>query len=185
MAALGKVQARLPELAELLVKEQGKPLENAQGEIGACLYFLMEFGKVEVKDKILVDNDKETVIEKRVPLGVVGGICPWNYPPLMAVWKICESVMTGNTIVIKPSPYTPLTTLMLGECFQDAFPPGVVNIISGNDALGKLITEHADVAKISFTGSTQTGRAIQASTAGTLKRLTLELGGNDAAIVLP
>jgi len=184
MAAVAKVQARLPELAEVLVKEQGKSLENAQAEIGMCLYFLAEFAKIEIKDKILIDNETETVIEKRVPLGVVGGITPWNFPPLMAVWKICEAVMTGNTIVIKPSPYTPLTTLMLGECFQDTFPPGVVNIISGNDALGKLITEHPHIAKISFTGSTRTGKAIQASSAGTLKRLTLELGGNDAAVVL-
>jgi acyl-CoA reductase-like NAD-dependent aldehyde dehydrogenase len=102
----------------------------------------------------------------------------------MAAWKLGEAVMTGNTIVLKPSPYTPLTTLLLGECFQNAFPAGVVNLVSGNDALGRAITEHPDIAKISFTGSTRTGKAIQAATAGTLKRLTLELGGNDAAIVL-
>merc|ERR550525_2169149 len=110
---------------------------------------------------------------------------PWNFPPLMAAWKLGEAVMTGNTIVLKPSPYTPLSTLMLSEAFVDTFPPGVVNLVSGNDALGAIITSHPDIAKISFTGSTRTGKAIQAATAGTLKRLTLELGGNDAAIVLP
>merc|ERR1712070_1271684 len=93
--------------------------------------------------------------------------------------------MTGNTIVMKPSPYTPLSTLMLGECFADTFPPGVVNFVSGSDELGRWMTEHPDIAKISFTGSTRTGKAIQAATSKTLKRLTLELGGNDAAIVLP
>merc|ERR1719382_700449 len=157
----------------------------AMGELGAILHFLNHFSQLEVKDKVLVDNDKEKVIEKRVPLGVVGGITPWNFPPLMAAWKLGEAVMTGNTIVLKPSPYTPLATLMLSECFHGTFPPGVVNVISGSDELGKLITEHPDIAKISFTGSTRTGKAIQAATSGTLKRLTLELGGNDAAIVLP
>lgn len=183
-AAMATIQSNLPKMAEVLVKEQGKPLAAAQGEIGGCLAFLSEFAKLEIKDKVIVDNNTETVIEKHVPLGVVGGITPWNFPPLMAAWKIGEAVMTGNTIVLKPSPYTPLTTLLLGECFQDSFPPGVVNVVTGNDALGRQITEHPDVAKISFTGSTRTGKAIQASTSGTLKRLTLELGGNDAAVVL-
>merc|ERR1719408_917428 len=171
-------------LSELLTREQGKPLAAAQGEVGGVLHFLDHFSKLEVADKVIVDNDTETVTEKRVPLGVVGGITPWNFPPLMAAWKVGEAVMTGNTIVLKPSPYTPLSTLMLGECFQEAFPPGVVNFVSGSDDVGKWLTEHPDVAKISFTGSTRTGKAIQAATSGNLKRLTLELGGNDAAIVL-
>jgi len=115
---------------------------------------------------------------------VVGGITPWNFPPLMGAWKMAEALMTGNTMVLKPSPYTPLSTLMLGELLQDAFPPGVFNVVSGGDEVGKWMTEHKDIAKISFTGSTRTGKAIQASTASTLKRLTLELGGNDAGIVL-
>merc|ERR1719401_3204855 len=156
----------------------------AMGEVGGCLYFLDHFSKLDVQDKVLVDDDKEMVVEKRVPLGVVGGITPWNFPPMMAAWKLGEAVMTGNTIVLKSSPYTPLSTLMLSEAFVDTFPAGVVNIISGNDALGAMITSHPDIAKISFTGSTRTGKAIQAVTSGTLKRLTLELGGNDPAIVL-
>merc|ERR1719326_2168556 len=155
------------------------------GEVMGVVQFLNSFAQVEVKDKILVDNDTETVIQKHVPLGVVGGITPWNFPPLMAAWKLGEVVMTGNTMVLKPSPYTPLTTLFLGEAFKDTFPPGVVNFVSGSDEVGKWITEHPQVNKISFTGSTRTGKAIQAATANSLKRLTLELGGNDAAIVLP
>merc|ERR1719235_1499647 len=93
--------------------------------------------------------------------------------------------MCGNSIVLKPSPYTPLSTLALGEAFKENFPPGVVNFVSGSDSVGAWLTEHPDVDKISFTGSTRTGKVIQAATSGTLKRLTLELGGNDAAIVLP
>jgi len=183
--AVGKIRAMMEPLSSLLTMEQGKPLASARGEIGGVMHCLTTFANVEVKDKILVDNDEETVIETHVPLGVVGGITPWNFPPLMAAWKLGEVVMTGNTIVLKPSPYTPLTTLLLGEAFKDTFPPGVVNFVSGLDEVGKWITEHPLVSKISFTGSTQTGKAIQAATASSLKRLTLELGGNDAAIVLP
>merc|ERR1719428_2438826 len=109
-------------------------------------HFLSTFAQLELPDKTLVDNDQETVIEKRVPLGVVGGITPWNFPPLMAAWKLGEAVMTGNTMVLKPSPYTPLSTLMLSEAFVDTFPAGVVNIVSGNDKLGGLKTEHPDIA---------------------------------------
>merc|ERR1712117_27772 len=183
--AIDKIEAMKEPLSSLLTQEQGKILAAAREEIGNCVHFLTSFADVEVKDKILVDNEKETVIEKHVPLGVVGGITPWNFPPLMAAWKIGEVVMTGNTIVIKPSPYTPLTTLLLGEAFKDTFPPGVVNFVSGSNEVGQWITEHPLVNKISFTGSTQTGKAIQAKTASSLKRLTLELGGNVAAIVLP
>jgi len=182
--AIAKLTAGMPKIADVLVKEQGKPLEAAMGEVGGCIAFLGHFANLEVKDKIIVDDANETVVQKYVPLGVVGGITPWNLPLLLAACKLGEAVNTGNTIVLKPSPYTPLTTLMLGEAFADTFPPGVVNLVSGNDALGRMITEHPDIAKISFTGSTRTGKAIQSSTAPTLKRLTLELGGNDAAVVL-
>lgn len=182
--AMAKIKANMKPLAKVLTQEQGKPLSAAMGEVYGSLYFLDHFSKLEVSDKVLVDDDAETVIEKHVPLGVVGGITPWNFPLSMAAWKIGEAVMTGNTIVVKPSPHTPLTTLMLAECFADTFPAGVVNLVSGGNDLGQWITEHPDIAKISFTGSTRTGKAIQAATSGTLKRLTLELGGNDAAIVL-
>merc|ERR1719198_356499 len=100
------------------------------GEVSGVLGFLTHFASLEIKDKVLVDNDTETVIQKHVPLGVVGGITPWNFPPLMAAWKLGEAVMTGNTIVLKPSPYTPLSTPMLSNAFKDSFPPGVVNLIS-------------------------------------------------------
>merc|ERR1712166_689681 len=179
------IKANVDSLAEVLTREQGKPLANAKGEIMGIVAYMNHFGNAEYEfSKVIVDNPRETVFQKRVPLGVVGGITPWNFPPLMGAWKMAEALMTGNTMVLKPSPYTPLSTLLLGELLAESFPSGVFNVVSGGDDLGKWMTEHRDIAKISFTGSTGTGKAIQASAASTLKRLTLELGGNDAAIVL-
>src|SRR5271166_2258123 len=119
------------------------------------------------------------------PLGVVGAITPWNFPVLLGLWKVAPCLLTGNTIVLKPSPYTPLTSLRFGEIARQVLPPGVVNIVSGGNELGQWLTDHPDINKISFTGSTATGRRVMASAATNLKRVTLELGGNDAAIVLP
>lgn len=185
LAGAAKVKEQINRMADVLVKEQGKPLNNAKGEIMGIIGYMTYFGNVKYEfEKVLVDNKKERIVERRVPLGVVGGITPWNFPPLMAAWKMAEALATGNTLVLKPSPYTPLSTLLLGEVLADVFPSGVVNFVSGSDDVGKWITEHPDIAKISFTGSTRTGKAIQASASGNLKRLTLELGGNDAAIVL-
>ncbi len=120
-----------------------------------------------------------------VPLGVVGGITPWNFPVLLALWKVAPALITGNTFVLKPTPYTPLTALRFGQIAQSVLPAGVLSVLSGGDQLGPQMTNHPDVAKISFTGSTETGKHVLRSAAGTVKRVTLELGGNDAAIVLP
>ncbi|MFM2372901.1 MAG: hypothetical protein RIS85_2623 [Pseudomonadota bacterium] len=123
-------------------------------------------------------------ITRHVPLGVVGAIVPWNFPILLAIWKIGPALLAGNTMVLKPSPLTPLATLRLGELLRGVLPPGVLNVISGADQLGPWMTAHSGIDKISFTGSTATGRRVMAGAAANLKRLTLELGGNDAAIVL-
>ena len=104
---------------------------------------------------------------------------------LLAVGKICPALLTGNTIILKPSPWTCYTTLKLVELAQEVLPPGLVQVVGGNDKLGPMLTEHPDIAKISFTGSIATGKKIMAACAPTLKRVTLELGGNDAAIVYP
>lgn len=120
-----------------------------------------------------------------VPLGVVGAICPWNFPLILSVGKIAPALLAGNCIILKPSPYTPYTGLKEVELAQEIFPPGVVQVVGGDDKLGPMLTAHPDIAKISFTGSIATGKKIMAACAGTLKRVTLELGGNDAAIVLP
>ncbi|MDP3923231.1 MAG: aldehyde dehydrogenase family protein, partial [Hydrogenophaga sp.] len=125
------------------------------------------------------------IVTRYTPIGVIGGITPWNFPLLLAVWKIAPALVAGNTMVLKPSPYTPLCTLWFGELAQTVLPPGVLNILSGGNELGQWITEHPAIGKIAFTGSTATGRKVMQSAATNLKRLTLELGGNDPAIVLP
>jgi acyl-CoA reductase-like NAD-dependent aldehyde dehydrogenase len=117
-------------------------------------------------------------ILRREPAGVVGAITPWNFPVLLGVWKIAPALLAGNTIVLKPSPYTPLSTLKLGEILRDALPAGVLNVVSGNDQLGAWITSHLAVRKVSFTGSVATGKKVAAACAPDLKRMTLELGGN-------
>jgi acyl-CoA reductase-like NAD-dependent aldehyde dehydrogenase len=169
----------------LLTKEQGKPRAGAEWEIMGSVVWCREIAKQSLPDEVIEDSADRRVITRFSPLGVVGGIVPWNFPVLLAIWKIAPALMTGNTIIIKPSPFTPLCTLKLGEVCRDALPPGVFNVVSGGDNLGKWMTAHPGIAKIAFTGHTDTGKSVMRSAAGTLKRLTLELGGNDPAIVLP
>jgi len=182
---LEATMAATEKLSNILIKEQGKPMSGAQFEMGGIAGFFGAFSMIKVEDKVLKDDETEKVIEKRVPLGVIGGICPWNFPLLMAAWKIGEAVMTGNTLVIKPSPFTPLSSLAWGEVIKDCFPKGVVNIVGGTNRVGEWIVNHRDVQKISFTGSIATGKKIQEAAAKTLKAVTLEMGGNDPAIILP
>jgi acyl-CoA reductase-like NAD-dependent aldehyde dehydrogenase len=188
-AALAKaadaIEAHADELASLFVKEQGRPLPGAKMEILGAAMWMKATTMLDIPVDVTEDSDTRRIEVHHVPLGVVCGIVPWNFPVLLASWKIGPALMAGNTLVLKPSPFTPLCTLRIGELIRDAFPPGVVNIISGGDALGPLMTAHPGFAKISFTGSTATGRRVMESAAKDLKRITLELGGNDAAIVLP
>jgi aldehyde dehydrogenase (NAD+) len=119
-----------------------------------------------------------------VPCGVVGQIIPWNFPLLMLAWKIAPALATGNTVVLKPAEFTPLTALLFAEICQEAgLPPGVVNIVTGDGATGEALVKHPDVNKIAFTGSTEVGRAIRSATASTHKRLSLELGGKSPFVV--
>ena len=140
---------------------------------------------MNLEEKISEDSDKRLSRTRRVPVGVVGGIVPWNFPVLMAVQKIVPALLSGCTMVLKPSPFTPLATLRMAELIAGVFPPGVLNVITGGDALGPMLTSHPDIDKITFTGSTATGKRVMESASKDLKRITLELGGNDAAIVLP
>ncbi len=173
------------EIAALLIQETGRPMGIAQFEIGLATSFLDYYAGQRIEPELLMDEPGRRVEVHRKPLGVVAAIIPWNAPLFIAAGKLGPSLMTGNTIVLKPAPTTPLTTLRLAELIAGAVPKGVVNILSaGNDA-GAHLVAHPDVAKVTFTGSTHTGRAIMAAVAPSLKRLTLELGGNDAAIVLP
>lgn len=172
-------------LMALLTIEQGKPRAGAEWEILGSVHWLREISKQSLPDEIVEDTPERRVITRFSPLGAVGGIVPWNFPVLLAIWKIAPALMTGNTIVVKPSPFTPLCTLKLGEMCREILPRGVFSVVSGGDELGKWMTKHEHLAKIAFTGHTETGKSVMRSAAGTLKRLTLELGGNDPAIVLP
>ena len=170
---------------ELLITEQGKGRAAAEWEIGGSIYWCREIAKQKLDDEVVRRDGDNEIVSRYTPIGVIGGITPWNFPLLLAVWKIAPALVAGNSMVLKPSPYTPLCTLWFGELAQQVLPPGVLNILSGGNELGEWITEHADIGKISFTGSTATGRRVMQSASVNLKRLTLELGGNDPAIVLP
>jgi acyl-CoA reductase-like NAD-dependent aldehyde dehydrogenase len=172
-------------LALLLTQENGRPLRFAKEEILGAAFWMTELAKIELPVDITEDSPTRRIEVHHEPLGVVCALVPWNFPILLASWKISHALLTGNTIVLKPSPFTPLTTLKLGALLRDVFPKGVLNILCGDDDLGPLMTAHPGFAKVTFTGSTATGRRIMASAASDLKRITLELGGNDPAIVLP
>jgi acyl-CoA reductase-like NAD-dependent aldehyde dehydrogenase len=185
LACADALQAAAPEMGRLLTQEQGKPLQKGIEEIfGASVWFKFTAG-LAIPCEVVQDDEKSRIEVRRRPYGVVGAITPWNFPVMLAAWKIAPALLAGNTIVIKPSPYTPLSTLRLGEVLRDVLPPGVLNVVSGGDDLGAWITQHPAVRKISFTGSVATGKRVAAAAAPDLKRVTLELGGNDAAIVLP
>jgi acyl-CoA reductase-like NAD-dependent aldehyde dehydrogenase len=172
------------ELACLFTREQGRPIAGARREIEAAATWL---GAVsEMTPPVVLDDSGSRRIETRyVPLGVVCAIAPWNFPITLAIWKVAPALVAGNTVVLKPSPFTPLCTLKIGELLRDVFPAGVFNVISGGENLGPWMTRHQGFNKIAFTGSTATGRHVLENAAKDLKRVTLELGGNDAAIVLP
>jgi aldehyde dehydrogenase (NAD+) len=187
-AAILELAAKIGEhgdaLCRLLTSEQGKPHTDAQADVLGGAYWLQGAASLELAEVVNEDTPERRSITRRVPLGVVGAIAPWNFPIALAMFKLGPALLAGNTVVLKPSPFTPLTTLRIGELARDIFPPGVLNVVSGGDALGPWMTGHADINKISFTGSTATGRKVMASASANLKRVTLELGGNDAAIVL-
>lgn len=180
------IDAHAGELAELITLEQGKPLKGvgSEFEVGGCSAWAQATAGFSLAPQVLRESDEGRIEMTRVPLGVVGSITPWNWPALIAVWHILPAIRTGNTVVIKPSPYTPLSTLRLIELINEVLPPGVVNCVSGGNELGAAMSRHPGIAKIVFTGSIQTGRRIMEASAVNLKRLTLELGGNDPGIVL-
>lgn len=177
------IEANRADLEKLQTMEQGKPLGLANTEVSMALQWLRTFATMELKDEVLDDNDERTIYSTRTPLGVCGAIVPWNWPILLGLGKVGPALMTGNTVIMKPSPYTPYCDLKLGELAISVFPKGVFQVLSGGDELGPWFTEHPGIDMISFTGSIPTGKRVAASCAKTLKRYVLELGGNDAAIV--
>ena len=184
LAMADAIEANAQELIQLLTQEQGKPLEDATGEIYGTAAFFRYFTSLNLDVEVMEDNDNRKVEAHRVPLGVVGAILPWNFPLMLLGFKLPAALIAGNTIVVKPAPTTPLTTLRMGEIIADIVPAGVVNIVADANDLGGLLTAHPDIRKVSFTGSTETGKKVMAGAASLLKRITLELGGNDAGIIL-
>jgi aldehyde dehydrogenase (NAD+) len=167
------------ELAVLESLDNGKPIrESRDTDIPtASAHFFYHAGWADKLDYAGYGPDPR-------PLGVAGQVIPWNFPLLMAAWKIAPALACGNTVVLKPAETTPLTALVLAEIIQQAdLPPGVVNILPGAGDVGATLVEHAGVDKVAFTGSTEVGRSIQSALAGTKKKLTLELGGKAANIV--
>ncbi|KAB5589902.1 Aldehyde dehydrogenase [Ceratobasidium theobromae] len=174
----------MEEYKQLLTSEQGKTLSQAGEELGSAILWLRETAKLRLPDNVIMDNEQMRVVERRVPIGVCAGIVPWNFPVFLCSWKLASALLAGNTFIIKPSPFTPLTTLRVKDICS-LVPPGVINVLSGDDGLGPLITAHPGIDKVSFTGSTATGKKVMESASTSLKRVTLELGGNDPAIILP
>jgi len=178
------LQARVQDIGKILSMEQGKPLQAAVGEVfGASIWFSY-YANYQSASEVLQDDADKRIEVVRKPLGVVAAITPWNFPVILMSWKVAPALLAGNTIVLKPSPYTPITSLMVAETLREILPAGVLNVLSGGNELGAMLASHPDVRKISFTGSVATGKKIAAMAADDLKRLTLELGGNDPAIVL-
>ncbi|KAK7752942.1 hypothetical protein SLS62_005101 [Diatrype stigma] len=185
-ALSGFIQAfeeRRDEFAQMLNKEQGKSVFWAQHEISTALHFLKGTCQLSLAGETIEDTPQGKITTHYSPLGVVAGITPWNYPVFLACGKIGPALLAGNAFILKPSPFTPYCGLKLAELGVRFFPPGVFQALCGDDKLGQSLASHPDVDLITLTGSVGTGKKVMAACASTLKRLTLELGGNDAAIV--
>ncbi|AJE80405.1 aldehyde dehydrogenase [Streptomyces albus] len=179
------IRAETEPLAHLLTREQGKPLAHARAEILRCAEIFAQVAAYSEITAVVLREDETAVVEQHfAPRGPTAVITPWNVPVGIAALRSAPFLQTGNTVVLKPSPYTPLTTLRLGRIAARVLPAGVFNVLSTGDALAGRLTAHEDIAAVSFTGSVPTGRSVMASAAPGLKHLGLELGGNDPAIVL-
>lgn len=167
----------------MLVSESGKAVTTSGMEFGLTLHYIAGLAALRVPDEVVVDTPEVTATVRHVPLGVGVAIVPWNFPLLLCTMKLVTGLITGNCVIVKPSPFSPYTNTKLVELASSIFPPGVVQVLSGGDDLGPMLTEHDGIDKVSFTGSTFTGKKVMESCSRTLKRVTLELGGNDVAIV--
>ncbi|KAJ5281974.1 Aldehyde dehydrogenase N-terminal [Penicillium angulare] len=177
------IEVMADDFAKTLTMEQGKPLAQAATEVGMASTWIRAISAFEIPRNIIEETENRTIVQRYTPIGVAAAIVPWNFPVLLAIGKITQAVYAGNSVIVKPSPFTPYCDLKLVELATRFFPPGVVQCLSGDDSLGPMITEHPGIDKVSFTGSILTGRKVMASCAKTLKRVTLELGGNDPAII--
>lgn len=189
-AVAGAIEANMSELMQLVTMETGKPMGGLNGigsgmEVGGSIAWTQYTAELQLPVDVIQDNDEARIEVHRKPLGVVASITPWNWPLLIAIWHVIPALRTGNTVVMKPSEYTPVSILRFVQLASEILPPGVINVVTGEGEVGAAITGHPDVQKVVFTGSTPTGKRIMASAASNLTRCTLELGGNDAGIVLP
>jgi acyl-CoA reductase-like NAD-dependent aldehyde dehydrogenase len=183
-AAADALLAAQDEIMWILTAEQGKILADSAREIGIAAGYFRYYADMELGREVIQDDSEALVRIVRRPLGPTAMITPWNAPLIIGAAKICAALSAGNTVVLKPSPYTPLSSLKMGEVLRGVLPPGVFNVLSGGAETGAAMTRHPLIRKISFTGSIPTGKAVGATAAADLKRTTLELGGNDPAIVL-
>jgi acyl-CoA reductase-like NAD-dependent aldehyde dehydrogenase len=181
------IETNAEELAVILSREQGKPLDgpNARFEVGACAVWIRNAADTVLEPEVVFEAGGSKAEVHYDALGVVAAIGPWNWPMMITVWQIAPSLRMGNTVIVKPSGFTPLSVLALGAIFTRHLPAGVLRVITGDREIGERLSSHADIDKVMFTGSTATGRRIVEASAHNLARLTLELGGNDAGIVLP
>lgn len=179
------VEKNVEEWAHLLTREQGKPLAKARDEIMLAAAWFRWTAELTLLDEVLPSDGVARVRLRRHPFGVVAAITPWNYPIILAVCKIAPALLAGNTVILKPSEYTPLTSVLLVRALQAALPPGVLNVLPGDMQVSRALAEHPMVRKVSFTGSIPAGQAIMAAASTGVKSVTLELGGNDPAIVFP
>ncbi|KAG9125654.1 hypothetical protein FRC07_006742 [Ceratobasidium sp. 392] len=179
------IEKNMEEYKQIIMQEQGRPPIFAQFEPDASIMWLRGVSKLRLPTTVLVENEHQKTTERYVPIGLCASIVPWNGPMMLCALKLASTMITGNTAIIKPSPFAPLTVLRFISDIQHLVPPGVVSALSGDDGLGPMITAHPGIDKISFTGSTFTGQKVMESASVGLRRVTLELGGNDPVILLP
>ncbi len=180
-----RMEAHADELARIIVHEQGKPFMIAQREVAGATAWVRYTAALDIPVDVVFEDEQKRIEVHRKPLGVVGSITPWNWPLMILIWHLMPALKAGNTVVCKPSEYTPFHALRLFEIIGEELPAGVINLVNGRGDIGQAMSEHEGIDKIVFTGSIATGKRIMGAAASTLKRLTLELGGNDAAVVLP
>lgn len=183
-AIAADIRAQKAEIAELITREQGKPLFLAEVEVELGASWIESIRDMQIPVETVQENDGREIKIYNKPLGVVASITPWNWPFMIAIWHIFPALKTKNCVINKPSEYTPLSTIRLIEIMQQHLPAHVCDIVLGQGAVGQQLTEHQDIEKVAFTGSTRTGQAILSKSVENLKSVVLELGGNDAAIVL-
>ncbi|MGW3483371.1 aldehyde dehydrogenase family protein [Rhodococcus indonesiensis] len=179
-----RITARSEELARLLTAEQGKPITQARLEVAVAARAFEYYANLPLAPDVLRDTPEQEVVREYYPLGIAGLITAWNFPMALLAWKAAPALLAGNAVIVKPAPTTPLTSLKMQEIFAEVLPAGLATVLVGGNDLGSAMVAHPEIPKISFTGSTPTGRRIMETASSRLKRLTLELGGNDPAIVL-